>query len=179
MSVIPNSATLRDYATYGTLSLRVTPSPASLLASLPRHSTASLPASLLASNHSHRHPPSLTLSLPRHSPRQVTHTVTHSHSHCHPHRHPPSLTPSLPRVTPAGLNVHLITDQHYSRPISCLPVSTTLLHYLSLPSVLPDCRRARVFIALPDVPMRVRSQGPGPRAGAVDLNKAPPQRQLS
>jgi len=27
--------------------------------------------------------------------------------------------------------------------------------------------------------MRVRSQGPGPRAGAVDLNNAPPQRQLS
>jgi len=36
----------------------------------------------------------------------------------------------------------------YSRPISCLPLATTLLHYLSLPSVLFDCRRARVFIAL-------------------------------
>jgi len=49
----------------------------------------------------------------------------------------------------ASLNVHLITDQHYSRPISCLPLATTLLDYLSLPLVLPDCRRAPGFIALP------------------------------
>jgi len=49
----------------------------------------------------------------------------------------------------ANLNVHLITDQHYSRPISCLPLATTLLHYLSLFSVLPDCRHAQGFIALP------------------------------
>ena len=50
-----------------------------------------------------------------------------------------------------SLNVPLITDQHYhidsdySCPISCLPLTTTLILY---PSVLLDCRRARVFIAL-------------------------------
>jgi len=62
--------------------------------------------------------------------------------------------------------------------ISCLPLATTLLQNLSLPSVLPDRCRARGFIALTDVPMRVLSHGPGLRAGTVDLNNAPP-RQLS
>jgi len=44
---------------------------------------------------------------------------------------------------------HRSTLSHYSCPISCLPLATTLIHYLSLSSVLPDCRRAPVFIALP------------------------------
>ena len=75
---------------------------------------------------------------------------------------------------------HRSTLSHYSCPISCLPLATTLIHYLSLFSVLPDCRRARVFIALPG--RRAHAcplPGAGPRAGAVDLNNAPPQRQLS
>ena len=65
---------------------------------------------------------------------------------------------------------HRSTLSHYSRPISCLPLATTLIHYLSLSSVLPDCRRARVFRALPG------------RAHACPLpgaNNAPPQRQQS
>ena len=44
---------------------------------------------------------------------------------------------------------HRSTLSHYSRPISWLPLATTLIHYLSLSSVLPNCRCARVFIALP------------------------------
>ena len=43
---------------------------------------------------------------------------------------------------------HRSTLSHYSCLISCLPLATTLIHYLSLSSVLPDCLCARVFIAL-------------------------------
>ena len=59
---------------------------ASLIAPLPRHSTASLLASL--PRVTRRHPPSATASP----------TVTRRHSHRHPHRHPPSATAS-PTVT--------------------------------------------------------------------------------
>ena len=65
---------------------------------------------------------------------------------------------------------HRSTLSRYSRPISRLPLATTPILYLSLSSVLPDCRCARVFIALPG------------RAHACPLpgaNNAPPQRQLS
>ena len=65
---------------------------------------------------------------------------------------------------------HRSTLSHYSRPISCLPLATTLILYLSLSSVLPDCRCSQVFIAFPG------------RAHACPLpgaNNAPPQRQLN
>jgi len=66
---------------------------------------------------------------------------------------------------------HRSTLSRYSRPISRLPLATTLIHYLSLSPVLLDCRCARANACpLP---------GAGARAGAVDLNNAPPQRQLS
>jgi len=67
----------------------------------------------------------------------------------------------------ATLIVHLITDQHYHATAASHYTHSLSVTFLCPP---PDCRRARLFIALTG------------RAHACPLpgaNNAPPQRQLS
>jgi len=78
-----------------------------------------------------------------------------------------------------SLNVPLITDQHYhiysdySWPPYQLSASNHHTHSLFICPPRPPPRTG-FYSAPQDVPVRVRCQGPGPRAGTADLNNAPP-----